>query len=334
MTYLIAFPLALISSLLLTPLARAVAVRRSLLDVPDGVRFHRSPIPLLGGVAVLGALLLSGVISHFALGLRPNVAHLLLGAGLLLSFLLGVYDDRRGMGARWKIGGQTVCAALLVVGCYRGGWIEGAYLFPLLVLWVVGVMNAINFLDNMDGIAGGVAAITSLAFLPILFTQQHWTGVVVSAALCGASLGFLRSNFPPASIFLGDAGSLPLGYLLGALSVMTAGSDIPGSFLIPVVVLAYPVFDITFVTLVRLKEGRRFYQGGRDHSSHRFAALWASPRKTALVIYLFCVVLGLLAILMERIRYAGFSASVVAVVFLFFLFLGLRLQKVRTDSAA
>jgi UDP-GlcNAc:undecaprenyl-phosphate GlcNAc-1-phosphate transferase len=332
MTYLVAFPVALLASLVFTPVTRALAVRYSLLDIPDGERFHSSPIPLLGGVAVMAAVLVSGLTTYFLLGLKLEAAHVFLGTGLVLSFALGMYDDRRGMGARWKICGQAACAVLLVIGCYVGGWIEGGYLFPILVVWIIGIMNAINFLDNMDGIAGGVIALASLAFLVSLFSQQHWAGTILAGALCGASVGFLRFNFPPASIFLGDAGSLPMGYLLGALSIMAAGQAVPGSLLTPIIILGYPLFDITFVTIVRVREKRQFYLGGKDHSSHRFASLLTSPRKTALVVYFVCVVLGLLAVLVERAQHLALSVSVVAVLLLVFLLLGVRLVKVSTDA--
>ncbi len=331
MTYLLAFPVALVSSLVFTPLTRALAVRYSLFDIPDGERFHSSPIPLLGGVAVVASILVGGLITYASRGPRPGVEHAFLAAGLMLSFALGVYDDRRGMGARWKIGGQAVCALLLVTGCYVGGWVEGKYLFPILVVWVVGMMNAINFLDNMDGIAGGVLAVTSFAFLLLLFAQQHWIGTVLAGALCGASLGFLRSNFPPASIFLGDAGSLPMGYLLGALSIMAAGHALPGSLFPPIIILGYPLFDITFVTVVRVREKRHVYLGGKDHSSHRFAALWDSPRTTALIIYLICLGLAITAILVEHVQHLVISISVVAILALLFVLLGVRLAKVSTD---
>ena len=129
MTYLLAFPVALLSSLLLTPLLRTLAVKRSLFDVPDGKRFHSSPVPLLGGVSVLSAVLVGSAVTCVVLHSELKIAHLLLGSGLILSFVLGMHDDRMGMAARWKICGQAVCAVFLVVGCYIGGWIEGTYLF-------------------------------------------------------------------------------------------------------------------------------------------------------------------------------------------------------------
>jgi len=330
MSYLTALLLGLIFSLILTPLIRAMAIRLAFLDVPDGKRYHRSATPLLGGVAVVGSVLAAWFLAHPVAGVHVQRAELLLAAGLLLSFGLGIYDDKYGMKAKWKLVGQFMCGLLLVAACYAGGWMEGKWFFPILVFWVVGIMNATNFLDNMDGIAGGMAALASFVFVFIFSLQRQWVGVVVAGATCGASAGFLRFNFPPARIFLGDAGSLPLGYLLGALSIMAARSASAGEIVGPLIVLGYPVFDITFVTIVRIREKRRIYQGGRDHTSHRLAALALSSRETALVIYAFCLVLGSIALLVEVLRVPAFSFSVLAVLIAILAFVGLRLDKVKS----
>jgi UDP-GlcNAc:undecaprenyl-phosphate GlcNAc-1-phosphate transferase len=325
MTFLIAFPAALILSLALTPVVRALALRASFVDVPDGKRFHSSTVPLLGGVAVVASVMLAWAVTHIASGLETSIPELLVVAGFLASFGLGLYDDRKGMSAKLKLGAQALCAVLLVAGCYAAGWMRGGFFFPLAVVWVVAIMNATNFLDNMDGVAGGVAAVASLAFMVMLYAGQHWVGVTLAASLLGASLGFLKYNFSPASVFLGDAGSLPVGYLLAALSVLAAGSADFQSVAAPVVVLGYPVFDISFVTLVRMKERRPIYHGGKDHTSHRLAARLASTRVTAAVIYLICLAFGASGLLMHRVGEPAFSFAVVVVLAAFLVALGLRL---------
>ena len=332
MFYLVALPLGLIFSLLLTPLARGIAIKYSFLDVPDGKRYHRMAVPLLGGVAVIASVVVTWLITHLINGLPIEVAEVFLVLGLFLSFALGIYDDKNGMKARWKLFGQFVCGLILVTGCYVGGWMEAWFLFPLLVVWVVAIMNATNFLDNMDGIASGVTGFASLAFVLLLALHRQWVGVIIAGATCGASIGFLKFNFSPAKIFLGDAGSLPMGYLLSALSIMTAGSASFHAVVAPLIVLGYPMFDIAFVTIVRIKENRRFYQGGKDHSSHRLAALSLSPRKTALLIYMFCVILGGMALLVDSLHDAAFSFSVLAMLFVCFLFIGLRLVRVESNA--
>lgn len=331
MFYLIALPLALAFSLLLTPLARILAVKYSFLDVPDGKRYHHSPVPLLGGLAFTISVLATWLLTHLVAGLPFESAEVFLVLGLLLSFALGIYDDKNGMKARWKLLAQLVCGLVLVTGCYVGGWTDAKFVFPVLVVWVVAIMNATNFLDNMDGIASGVTGFASLAFVFLLALHQQWVGVILAGATCGASLGFLKFNFSPARIFLGDAGSLPMGYLLSALSIMTARSANVQTMIVPLIVLGYPVFDIAFVTIIRIKEKRRFYQGGRDHSSHRLAALPLSPRKTALVIYTLCLALGGIALLVDILQGAAFSLSVFVMLLVSFVFFGLRLEKVVSD---
>jgi len=327
MTFLVAFPVALVSSLILTPVVRRLALRVSFVDVPDGKRFHSSAVPLLGGVAVVASVMLAWAAAHLGSGLDITLPELLVILGFLAAFGLGLYDDRKGMSAKLKLGVQAVCAILLVSGCYAAGWMHGGLFLPLAVVWVVAIMNASNFLDNMDGVAGGVTAAASLAFALLLYAGGHRVGVILAGSLLGASLGFLKYNFSPASIFLGDAGSLPVGYLLAALSVVAAGRADFQSVAAPVVVLGYPVFDISFVTLVRVKEHRRIYQGGKDHTSHRLAARLASTRKTALVIYLICLALGASGLLMRRVGEPLFSLAVVVVLAVLLAALGLRLYR-------
>ena len=331
---MLSLPLGIAVSLVLTPLARRVAIRYSILDVPDGTRYNRAAIPLLGGVAVTASILFAWLITHAISGLFVTSAELLILAGFALSFVLGMYDDRNGMQARWKLLSQFVCGAFLAGGCYAGNLAGPWFLLPVLLLWVVGIMNAINFLDNMDGIAGGVSGIASLAFAGLLAMHGQWVGLVIAGATCGASVGFLTYNFPPARIFLGDAGSLPLGYLLSALSILAAGSSGGHAIVAPFVVLGYPVFDIAFVTIVRMRERRRFYEGGKDHSSHRLASLLRSPRKTALTIYALCLGLAMLAFAVERTGGLLVSISVPAALLLCFVFFGARLSRVKTGRSS
>ncbi|MBN1504786.1 MAG: undecaprenyl/decaprenyl-phosphate alpha-N-acetylglucosaminyl 1-phosphate transferase [Candidatus Eisenbacteria bacterium] len=330
MTFLVVFPVALALSLMLTPTVRRLALRLSFVDVPDGKRFHSAAVPLLGGVAVVASVLLAWIAAHLVYGIETTPPELVVVLGFLLSFGLGLHDDRKGMPAKVKLSVQTACALLLVSGCYAAGWMRGGLLFPLAVVWVVAIMNATNFLDNMDGVAGGVAAAACLALGLQLSAEQHWVGGVLAASLLGASLGFLRYNFPPAGIFLGDAGSLPVGYLLAALSIMAAGGPDFESVAPPVLTLAYPVFDISFVTLVRTREHRRIYQGGKDHTSHRLATVLGSARGTALVIYLVCLAFGASGLVVYRVGRPLVSLAAVVVLAALLVALGVMLYRATT----
>ncbi|MFH0778737.1 MAG: MraY family glycosyltransferase [Candidatus Eisenbacteria bacterium] len=329
MVPLVSFSVAIALSLVLTPLVRSLAVRHSIVDVPDGRRFHSSPVPLMGGVAVTTSVLAAWAAAHACSRLSFEIAELFLVAGFVLSFGLGLYDDRKGMSARGKMLGQVVCAVVLLTGFYAGGWIEGRLFLLLSAIWVVGIMNAVNFLDNMDGIAAGVGWVASLAFVPLLLSEHQPVAALLAAALCGACLGFLRFNFSPASIFLGDSGSLPIGFLLAALSLAAMKQATAGSLIGPLIVLGYPLFDIAFVTVVRVRENRKIYHGGRDHSSHRLASILTSPRRTAFTIYALCLLLAVIAILVEYFDRLAFSVFALAALSALFVVLGIRLSKIK-----
>jgi UDP-GlcNAc:undecaprenyl-phosphate GlcNAc-1-phosphate transferase len=163
---------------------------------------------------------------------------------------------------------------------------------PFELVWLVAMMNAVNFLDNMDGIVGGMTAILAAGLGLLLFSFGHPAEGAAAFALVGASIAYLRFNFPPASIFLGDTGSLFLGYALGSLSLLAAeaGPDVEGS-LAGLLILGYPMFDLCFVVVTRVREGRKIYQGGKDHTTHRLNSLVRGPRRTAAGIYLWAAAL-------------------------------------------
>lgn len=180
----------------------------------------------------------------------------------------------------------------------------------LTLFWYVGIINAVNFLDNMDGLAAGMGAIAAF-FLFLLAALQGQTLVSsLSAALCGALIGFLIYNFNPASLFMGDMGSLPIGFLLAVLGLkLRFATQVPAaSWMIPILVLGLPIFDTTLVVFTRLREGRSPAQGGKDHTSHRLVAMGLHPRLAVLTLYAACVLLGIAAVL---ISYAPLEAALV-----------------------
>jgi UDP-GlcNAc:undecaprenyl-phosphate GlcNAc-1-phosphate transferase len=196
----------------------------------------------------------------------------------------------------------------------------------LTYLWIVGITNAFNLLDNMNGLSAGIAAIAALFFGAVMWSGNQIEVAVVSFAIAGASLGFLKHNFPKASIFMGDTGSLVLGFILASLAVMGSWSTkfLTTSLAMPILILAYPIFDTTLVTVMRLIEGRSVFQGGRDHSSHRMALLGFRKRRAVLAIYGICIVLGLLAMLVQILPLKP-ALAVIGGVAIAMLILGLRL---------
>lgn len=328
---LVAFAVALAASLLATPLVRRLALSIGFLAVPSGRGVHREPTPLLGGVAVFVAFVAGIAAGAEALGTIHAGSSRLWGVlgGASLVFGMGLLDDRYNLGWFSKLLVQLVAAVLLLAGGNVGPLpLFGPVALLLSLLWIVGLANAMNFLDNMDGVAAGIAAVSSLSFVALGLLSGRPEVAVLAAALAGATIGFLRSNFPPAKIFLGDAGSLLLGYLLASTGLaVTSPRDTPVALLVPVLALGYPIFDITFVSVTRALRGQSLTQGGKDHTSHRLARVTGSARRTSFAIYTICAALGLLANLLHVLSFT--PATLVATVFAASSFLWLALSLCR-----
>ncbi len=267
---------ALLAALGLTPLIRRLARRAGWVDRPSADRWRERPVALMGGAAVALAVgvgvLLSG--GHSAYGWPVWT-----GSGLM--FTAGLIDDLWGVRADGKVLAQIVATVLLLYAGHAfwpGGpaWVS----LPVTFLWVIGVTNAVNLIDGVDGLAGGIAAVAGVTLAIISASQGQLGLAVLTAALAGASLGFLAYNRAPASIFLGDCGSLFLGYVLAvaALGAQSSGGPIVGT-LVPIAVLAVPIADTTFVTLTRLLRGEPVSEGGTDHVHHRLIRIGLSERR-------------------------------------------------------
>lgn len=269
---------ALAGSLLLTPLCRLVARRLGLVAKPQLDRWHQRPTALFGGVAIAVPVL------ALALTLRPlNDVALLVACGFAIA-LFGLIDDIYSLKPTGKLVVQITIASVLLFFGYSLKWTGMPLDAILTVFWVVGITNAFNLLDNMDGLCAGIAAIASATLLAgLLFANGIDAHALYVAALTGACLGFLVYNFNPASIFMGDTGSLFLGLNLAMLTLVipASGTGVPGLLSIiavPALVMLIPIFDTTLVTAARMLAGRRPSQGGRDHASHRLVAIGLSQR--------------------------------------------------------
>lgn len=295
--YLLVFVGALVLAVGATPIARFLAPRMGVIDHPEARKIHARPVPRLGGAAILGTVLIVALI----LGERHNFdqfGSILVGA-TGISFI-GLVDDRWGLPPLIKLAGQIGAALLL----YLSGVYVAAFRHPLLNLavtlfWVVFITNAINLLDNMDGLAGGVAAIAAAHFaLMCAFSGQYLVGAL-SIALLGACLGFLFYNLNPASIFMGDSGSLFLGFVLAATGIkLRFPQNVTFvTWMVPILVMGVPVFDTTLVVISRLRRGLNpLTSPGRDHVSHRLVAAGMGRREAVLTLYVASFVMGLLAI--------------------------------------
>jgi UDP-GlcNAc:undecaprenyl-phosphate GlcNAc-1-phosphate transferase len=290
-----AFLAALFAALILTPLARALAWRSGYLDQPAARKLHRSATALLGGAAVFAAAALGWLVARSWLpgGGTTQALHLLGGAVLALA--VGLWDDRFGMQPLPKLVGQAAAAAILLAAVPPLGFgLPAALEYALAGVAMVALMNAVNFLDNMNGMVAGMTAIILAAFAFHSFGRGAPGLGAAQLALAGACTGFLFYNFPRASIFLGDAGSLLLGYSLGASAVLAwTGAPTGWGRLGAALMLAYPAFDMIFVVVNRLRDGRKVYEGGKDHSNHRLASVLRCPKRT--VILLWCSTAALCA---------------------------------------
>ena len=302
---------AVVAAAALTPMWRTVAQRLGAVARPAPDRWHRRPTALLGGVAILlasavGVTVGAAVLRHGrSVGMHDLTNGPLVGVGLSAVFMFGVglIDDVRHLRPQLKFILQTLAGVLLVS---FGGilplspWYGANVVITL--FWFVGVTNAFNLLDNMDGVAPGVAAV-AFVFLGItLANDGAWLQASVAWALGGAALGFLRYNFPPASIFMGDAGSLFLGAALAGLAVSSppaASGSLVSVLFVPLTIVAVPVFDTALVTVTRTLAGRPISQGGRDHSTHRLVGLGLRERHVALLLYAFAAVCGLVALVLS-----------------------------------
>jgi len=331
-TYFALFLIATFSALVITPVVRRLCERFKLLDVPaDGRRVHTSAIPRLGGVAIYLSLLLalssllfvSNLVTESLQFYTPVLLKVLIPASLVL--LLGVYDDLRGANAVVKFVGLGLIASLFYA---MGGRIEalavpfvGVVHFPpvigfvLTVFWLVAISNAFNLIDGMDGLATGAALFSSVVILVVALSGGHLVMSVVTIVICGALAGFLRYNFNPASIFLGDSGALFVGFLLAALSLMGAQKATTAIAVItPILAFGLPVVDTT-VTMARRLIGRRpIFQGDGEHIHHMLLKRGWSQRRVVLILYSVCAMFGLLAALSTKTSspMTGFVLFVIA----------------------
>lgn len=292
-----AFVISLLVAYVATPLARIAAIKFGILDKPEDKKSHLHPTPLLGGVAIYIAFML-GII--FAVGVNKSLLGIFIGATIL--FAIGIIDDKNGMMPRLKLTVQVLAALTAFKFGLQVITIEDYYLSMVFtVFWIVGVTNAFNLLDNLNGLSSGIAAISSAFFFIIAFLDGDYLTATLAASITGSCLGFVRFNFPKAQIFMGDAGSLILGFLTACLAVIGSWKTekITLSLSIPIIILAYPIFDTTLVTIIRIMERRPVFQGGKDHSSHILAHIGFKKKNAVLLIFAVCVLLGICSLVVK-----------------------------------
>lgn len=325
------------ASLGLTPLSRRIAMRLGVVDKPSQRKIHQDHKPLMGGLAIYAAFALSLLLFSPPQHLRELGAIL---AGTAFLALVGFLDDRYDLGIRVRLVAMIIAALGLVasgvqIQLFRTPFID----VPLTVLWVLTLVNATNFMDNMDGLTAGFTAIAAGFFVLIAFTQGLTLVSSLAAALMGSAVGFLIYNFNPSSIFMGDMGALVLGFVLAVLGIKLKFQQPPNvAWMVPLLVLALPLFDISLVVVTRLLEGRSPAQAGKDHTSHRLMSIGFSQRQTIFILYGACLIFGALGLLVGaappdiglRVGLAGLS--VLGVLFLLMMWIRARYQRSHQTS--
>ncbi len=320
---LIVFGTALIIGLLLTPLAIRLAPVLGAMDVPrDARRMHDKPMPRMGGFAIFFASVLTILLwlplqnNELQPGMLPD--HRMLGIllGGTIMALIGLVDDIRGLPAKVKLLGQIVCATIVFAFSVRfsfisipftGGTTEDFpfwFSYVLTVLWIVGISNTINLIDGLDGLAGGISAISATSIAYIAYIHGNYDVCMALLAVAGGCCGFLPFNFHPARIFMGDGGSLFLGFMLASVSLLSLTKSATFMvMLVPVFVLALPIFDTTFAILRRMANHRPIMEADRGHLHHRLMAAGLGQRRTVVTMYAISGVMSVAAILVSRRLY-------------------------------
>ncbi len=285
----------------LTPLSRQIAMRLGVVDKPNQRKIHTDHKPLMGGLAIyLGfalALLLFSPPRHVV-----QLGAVLAGATLLAT--VGLLDDRYNLGVRMRMAAMTAAAFGVVAAGIHIPLTGFAPLdYAITVVWIVAITNALNFLDNMDGLSAGLAAISAFFFLLIALIQALSLVSILAAALFGSAVGFLVYNFNPASTFMGDMGALVLGFVLSVLAIKVDYilPPLDAHWFVPILALMVPIFDINLVVFTRLYERRSPWEAGKDHTSHRLLSLGLSQRHVLAVMYAAAVFFGLVALALTEV---------------------------------
>ncbi|MCB0194678.1 MAG: undecaprenyl/decaprenyl-phosphate alpha-N-acetylglucosaminyl 1-phosphate transferase [Anaerolineae bacterium] len=315
-TIMLIFTMALFFGSVGTPLARKIAIKSGFIASPKADRAHQEPTALMGGLAIYTAAIIALLVIVFISSIVGNIfrlsefASIIIAASLMAA--LGLWDDRKALPPWLKLIGQLIPAIIVFMAGVRisslpvpaTAYWGNAIRFIVTLAWILYITNALNFLDNADGIAVMTSATTSASFLLIAVLNGQQLVSVLAAAVLGASLGFARYNLPlpKSTIFMGDSGSLFLGFLLAVLGIKIR---IPGNapeitWMVPIIVLALPIFDTALVYISRTRRGQSFFTGGVDHSTHRLSRYGLDKLSVALAVSLINGALGLIAIFVTQ----------------------------------
>jgi len=297
-TILLLFVGTLVIAIAGTPVSRWLAPRVGVMAIPRARDIHTRPVPRMGGVAIFLAVMIGAVLLSDRFYVR-ELAALLFGASLM-SFL-GLIDDRFSLSAYVRLAAQLGMSLFMYYIGVRVQVFDNVVLdAALTMIWIVGITNAMNFLDNMDGLLAGISSVISAFFLMLSVINGQYLVGLLSAAILGACVGFLIWNWNPATVFMGDSGSMFLGFTLAVLAIKLRfmGQSPVVSWMVPVIIMGLPVFDMTLVFVSRIRRGKNpLTTPGKDHTSHRIHDHGYTKREAVMVLYLACGCLGITAVI-------------------------------------
>lgn len=303
-TYISAFFISLVITYFFTPVAKKIAFKINAVDMPSNRRINKKAIPTIGGIAIyLGFLIPVLFLAMF----NKMMIGILLGGTFIL--FVGIFDDLYEIPPWLKLFGQIIAAFILIICGIRiefitnpfGGIIYlGYWGIPLTLLWIVGVTNTVNLVDGLDGLAAGITAIAALTLFFVGLQEGQVIAAVMALTLAGSSLGFLKYNFNPAEIFMGDTGAMFSGFILAAVSVSGAlKSAAAVTLIVPVLALGVPIFDTIFAIVRRVSNGKPIGEADHGHIHHRLLALGFNQRQAVLSVYAISIGLGLMALIVN-----------------------------------
>jgi UDP-GlcNAc:undecaprenyl-phosphate GlcNAc-1-phosphate transferase len=321
--------ISLLTCVAVMPFVIKLAKYKEWVVFPRNDRWHKNPTALMGGIGIFVAF----SVTILSIGGTLETNYWMIYAAAFVMFLVGWADDVWEVKPVIKLLAQIICSFVLIYNGYifGGGVLEWAGI-PLTFIWVIGITNAINLLDNMDGLAAGISAIVAIVSGVLAVSNNEYALAGFAFAIAGATIGFLFYNFKPALIFMGDSGSLFLGFSLSFLSIAVQGKMGSSSpvlmLLIPISLMAIPIMDTTLVSIKRLAAGRRIDQGGKDHTSHRLVALGLSEKKAVFTLYIISAIWGILCLLMSRVQVNNLFLCVLLLI-IFSVAFSLLLSKVK-----
>ncbi len=292
-----------ITSLILVPIAKKIAYHVGAIDIPNERKVHTKPMPRLGGIAIYGAFLMGYILYG---EITTQMLSILIGSFII--FLIGVFDDIKPIKARYKFLVQIISALIVVIYgqvyfseiTFLGLHLKFNLLtsYVLSTFFIVAISNAINLIDGLDGLAGGISSIyfLTISVIAIILSKLGGLDIILSLIMLGATLGFLVFNFPPAKIFMGDSGSLFLGFMISVIALMSFKVATLTSLVIPVVILAIPIFDTVLAIFRRLLKGESIGTPDKEHFHHQLLKLKFSPRVSIIIVYLINIMFSIVSI--------------------------------------